>query len=380
MRQSIILFFLCIIIFSSCKNPEEKLTFKPGQSWLDNNGKPINAHGGGMLFHNGTYYWYGEHKIATPLGNSAQVGVHVYSSTDLFNWTDEGIALSVIENDSLHDITKGCILERPKVIYNEKNHQFVMWFHLELKSTGYTSARSGIAVSDSPIGPFTYLRSVRPNQNQWPQNVLEIHKQPIIPEVDTMKFSGGSVPSDVDSLNILGRDFSIGQMARDMTLFVDDDGNAYHIFASEENSTIHISQLDDNYTDYSGLYWRAFPGRFMEAPAIFKHDGKYYFVGSGCTGWAPNAARSAIAKSITGPWEELGNPCVGQDSELTFHSQSTYNLPVQGKQNAFIFIADRWQPENPIDGTYIWLPIDILENGQLQINWLDQWDLSYFSK
>jgi hypothetical protein len=266
------------------------------------------------------------------------------------------------------------------VIYNAKNKQFVMWFHLELKSTGYKSARSGIAVSSSPTGPFSYLRSVRPNQNQWPQNVLEIHKQPLLPEIDTLRFSGGSVPADVDSLNILGRDFEKGQMARDMTLFVDDDGKAYHIFASEENSTIHISQLNDDYTDYSGIYWRAFPGRFMEAPALMKRDGKYYFIGSGCTGWAPNAARSAVAPSIGGPWEELGNPCVGQDSALTFHSQSTYILPVQGKKDAFIFMADRWQPENPIDGTYIWLPIDFSENDQLQIHWMDQWDLGYFSK
>jgi len=380
MKQAILLFSLSIIILPTCNNPEEKLTFKPGKAWLDNNGIHINAHGGGLLFHEGIYYWYGEHKIATSLGNSAQVGVHVYSSKNLYNWNDEGIALSVVEDDSLHDITKGCILERPKVIYNAKNKQFVMWFHLELKSTGYKSARSGIAISDSPTGPFTYLHSVRPNQNQWPQNVLEIHKQSLLPEIDTLRFSGGSLPSDVDSLNILGRDFAIGQMARDMTLFVDDDGKAYHIFASEENSTIHISQLNDDYTDYSGIYWRAFPDRFMEAPALMKRDGKYYFIGSGCTGWTPNAARSAVAQSIGGPWEELGNPCVGQDSELTFHSQSTYILPVQGKENAFIFMADRWQPENPIDGSYIWLPIDFLDNGQLEIRWLDEWDLSYFAE
>jgi hypothetical protein len=30
------------------------------------------------------------------------------------------------------------------------------------------------------------------------------------------------------------RDFEKGQMARDMALYVDDDGKAYHIYASEE--------------------------------------------------------------------------------------------------------------------------------------------------
>jgi hypothetical protein len=65
-------------------------------------------------------------------------------------------------------------------------------------------------------------------------------------------------------------------MARDMTLFVDDDGVAYHIYASEENCTLHISQLDENYTGCSGNYARFFVNRFMEAPAMFKKDGNYY--------------------------------------------------------------------------------------------------------
>ena len=64
-------------------------------------------------------------------------------------------------------------------------------------------------------------------------------------------------------------------MARDMNLFVDDDGKAYHIYASEDNSTLHISELTDDYTACSGNYARFFVGRFMEAPAMFKKDGKY---------------------------------------------------------------------------------------------------------
>lgn len=34
----------------------------PGDVWLDTSGNPINAHGGGILYHNGKYYWYGEYK------------------------------------------------------------------------------------------------------------------------------------------------------------------------------------------------------------------------------------------------------------------------------------------------------------------------------
>jgi beta-xylosidase len=92
-------------------------------------------------------------------------------------------------------------------------------------------------------------------------------------------------------LNILGKHFAEGQMARDMTLFVDDDGKAYHIYASEYNSTLQIAELTDDYLGHSGKFARAFIARWMEAPAVFKRDGKYYFIGSGCTGWLPNAAQ-----------------------------------------------------------------------------------------
>jgi hypothetical protein len=73
----------------------------------------------------------------------------------------------------------------------------------------------------------------------------------------------------------------------------------------------------------------------------------------------------------------LGNPCVGKDAELTFHSQSTYILPVQGFKDAFIYMGDRWTPDNPIDGRYVWLPINIVD-GKLEIRWKEEWDLIYF--
>ena len=42
---------------------QENNRFTLGARWLDNNGIHINAHGGGLLFHDGIYYWFGEHKI-----------------------------------------------------------------------------------------------------------------------------------------------------------------------------------------------------------------------------------------------------------------------------------------------------------------------------
>jgi len=310
--------------------------FNPGEIWPDNNGIHINAHGGGILFDDNRYYWFGEHKTSSSEGNKANVGVHCYSSRDLYNWKDESIALVVSQNPG-SDIEAGCIIERPKIIYNKQTHKYVMWFHLELKGQGYNSARSGVAVADNVIGPYVYIESFRPNNS----------------------------------------------MARDQTLFVDDDDKAYHLYASEDNATFHISLLSDDYLKPSGKFIRVFEGRSMEAPAICKHNGKYYFLASGCTGWDPNAARSAVADSIWGPWRELGNPCAGVNSnnglgpEKTFGGQSTCILPVKGKEGAFIAMFEIGRPDNAIYGRYMWLPMHFTEDG-FEIRWMKPWNLGVF--
>ena len=38
---------------------------RPGQPWLDTEGKRIQAHGGSILFEDGVYHWYGENKERT---------------------------------------------------------------------------------------------------------------------------------------------------------------------------------------------------------------------------------------------------------------------------------------------------------------------------
>ena len=75
--------------------------FNPAQVLLDNNGRHVNAHGAGFLYDNGKYYMFGEHKVGGTVGNRALVGVHCYSSDDLYNWKDEGIALSVSDDEFL---------------------------------------------------------------------------------------------------------------------------------------------------------------------------------------------------------------------------------------------------------------------------------------
>jgi hypothetical protein len=361
---------------------EPATALKQGEIWPDDKGVHINAHSAGILVHDGVFYWYGEHKIEGGAGNLAHVGVHVYSSRDLRNWKDEGIALKV-SDDPKSDIAKGRVIERPKVIFNKKTGKFVMWFHLEL-DTGYAAARSGVAVADSPVGPFTFIESFRPNAGVWPLNVPKAFQKPLSPEeadrVARSEMSGSHMADYCrQDYRILRRDFVGGQMARDMNLFVDDDGKAYHIYASEGNSTLHISLLSDDYLKPAGRYVRVFPMAYNEAPAIMKHRGKYYMISSGCTGWAPNAARSAVADSLFGPWKELGNPCVGVNPrmklgpEKTFGGQSTFILPLPGRPGSFVALFDQWRPGNAIDGRYFWLPVRFEGEG-FKVDWTDEWN------
>jgi beta-galactosidase len=306
--------------------PKKQTEFKPGEVWYDDKGEVINAHGGGLLYDKGTYYWFGEKR-----GKSASEGVNVYSSKDLYNWTANGMALAKSTDPNSEIATNG-LMERPKVIYNPKTKQYVMWFHLELPGQGYDAARAGVAVSDKVTGPYKYLKSFRPN----------------------------------------------GHMSRDMTLYVDDDGSAYHVYSARENYDLRLVKLTDDYLSATTQDTLLFSDH-REAPALFKKNGQYYLITSGCTGWAPNRASLHVSKSLFGPWTPVGDPMKGPLADKTFDGQSTYIQPVLGKRDAFIFIADRWNPKDLKDSRYLWLPITFANN-QPVIEWTDSWNMSVWKK
>ena len=341
-----------------------------GKVWRDTDGNVINAHGGGILFHEGKYYWFGEHRPAS--GFVTEKGINCYSSTDLYNWKSEGIALAVSEEEG-HDIEKGCIMERPKVIYNAKTGKFVMWLHLELKGQGYGPAPAAVAVSDSPAGPYRFIRSGRVNPGAYPLNMTrKERKMKWNPE----EYKEWWTPKWYEAIAkgmFVKRDLKDGQMSRDMTLFVDDDGKAYHIYSSEDNLTLQIAELADDYLSHTGKYIRIFPGGHNEAPAIFKKEGTYWMITSGCTGWDPNKARLLTADSMLGEWKQLPNPCVGEDADKTFGGQSTYILPLPEK-GQFVFMADMWRPKSLADSRYIWLPVQFDDKGVPFIKWMDRWN------
>ncbi len=300
--------------------------FHPGEVWYDDKGEVINAHGGGILYADKKYYWFGEKR-----GRRTSEGVNVYSSTDLYNWKFENLALAPDDIDSTSDIARGCVMERPKVLYNKRTGKYVMWIHLELKGQGYKAARAAVAVSGSIIGPYKFLKSFRPNAN----------------------------------------------MSRDMTLFSDDNGVAYHIYASRDNYDLHIAKLTEDYlapTEEDKMVFSL----HREAPALFKYNKKYYLITSGCTGWTPNKAIIHVASSIMGSWNLIeDNPMVGANADSTFGGQSTYVLPVAGKKNAFVFMADRWNPKDLKDSRYLWLPVKF-KSDQPYIEWLDEWKSDFF--
>ena len=367
-------------------------TIRNGELWPDETGTHINAHGGGILKYGDTYYWFGEHK--SDHTSAALVGVTCYASTDLVNWRNCGIALRVSDEPG-SDIERGCVLERPKVIYNPVTKKFCMWFHLELKGRGYDAARYGVAVAEQPEGPYRFLYSQQADAGTWP---LEFGKKELatMDTLDAAHFKEAWTPTwrkAVEEGLYVKRDFGTGQMSRDMTLYVDDDGKAYHIFSSEDNLTLHIAELTGDYLHHTGRYTRVAPAGHNEAPAIFKHEGTYWMITSGCTGWDPNEARMFSAPSIWGPWTQHPNPCRGTKAELTFGGQSTYILKIEngklkekGSPKAaknyqpstfnvqYIFMADVWRPRHPSDARYIWLPIEF-EDGKPVIRWRKEWQV-----
>ena len=337
--KSLSSFIFPILLMAGTGTVAQQKKFQPGILWKDLDGNNINAHGAGLLLHHGIYYWFGEikrgHTVRVPYVTTWEdyrvpaSGISCYSSKDLFNWKYEGIALSPNITDSANALHPGKVIERPKVIYNKKTGKFVMWMHLDNEDYGY--AASGVAISDKPAGPYRLLSVEKPNGND----------------------------------------------ARDMTIFQDDNGKAYHFYSSEDNATMYVTLLSDDYLHHTTTEKRILIQQSREAPAVIKYRDKYYLFSSGCTGWTPNAAAYAVATKPLGRWKQYSNPCTGKDADITYASQSTYIIKVPHKKNAFIFLADRWNKTNLPDSRYVWLPM-VIKHGKPQISWAAAWNFSFF--
>ncbi|KAF4572546.1 hypothetical protein EYR40_004380 [Pleurotus pulmonarius] len=286
----------------------------PGATWTDTSGNVIQAHGGGFLKVGSTWYWHGEDKAH----NSALFrAVSCYTSNDLVNWSRQNDALTPISGTM---ISTSNIVERPKVIFNQKNNEYVMWFHSD--SSNYGAAQVGVATAKSPCGPFTFRSSFKP----------------------------------------------LGAESRDMGLFQDGARTAYLLYASDNNQNFKISRLDADYYNIAAQV-NTIPGSTLEAPGIIKRNGVYYLFASHTSGWDPNPNKFFTANSLSGTWSSQAD--IGPQAVRTYFSQNTFDLPLG--QNG-IYMGDRWRPSLLGSSRYIWLPLS-WASGTPQLVQADVWTL-----
>ena len=337
------LLILVLCFFSSFVNAQltnEKI-IKSGTRWMDASGKIINAHGGCVVFYDGIYYWYGEEKVeGLSEREHADGGIHCYASNNLVDWHDQGMVLNLSKEDTLSDLSFDCNQDRPKVIYNNTTKKFVLFFKLYLRNKGTSVAYVGVAVSDSPLGPFDYSH----------------------------KFLGANSPNGTG----------------DFAMFKDENGDLFHLTVRKPDKAFVIGKMRDDYLLPDGKY-EVCEGitSHTEAPAVFKRNGLYHMLASGSTGWEPNAARYFSSNSLYGPWEYYGNPCKGVNPnnglgpDKTFGGQSTFIIKVEGMDDGYIAFFDINKPDHPFENLYIWLPIDFTDD-KISITWKDSWNLDYF--
>ena len=275
-------------------------SIRPGQVWLDTEGKRIQAHGGSLMFLDGRYYWYGENKEFTdPAKNIWHWGVRCYRSDDLYNWEDLGLIIPPDTENPASSIHPSSMMDRPHILFNRKTRKFVCW--LKIMEKDGTQSET-VLTSDSLLGPYTIVRE---------------------------------------------RLYPLGMSAGDFDLAAADDGKAYYYFERVHCETV-CADLTDDYTDVTGYYSTHFPRPFppyvREATAHFVRKRRHYLITSGTTGYFPNPSEIAAADSWHGPYTVLGNPHPGDISRTSFHSQVSSVFKVPGRKDLYIACADRWMP------------------------------------
>ncbi|CAN9189166.1 unnamed protein product [Alternaria alternata] len=273
------------------------LQIVPGATWTaTNTGQHIQAHGAGIIKDGGKWYWVGEDKT----NGTAFTNINCYSSTNLVEWTYEG---ALISRTASGDTGPNRVIERPKVMHNKQTGKYVLWMHID--SADYGEAKIGVAVGDSVCGKYTYLRSERP----------------------------------------------LGFESRDSGVFVDDDGKGY-LLTEDRSNGLRINALSDDYLNITkNVYvWK----EKYESPAVIKHEGVYFMFASQLTGWNPNDNYYSTSTALSGPWSSWKK--FADSGSNTYASQTTFVLPVG---NGYVYMGDRWQSENLMRSTYVWLPLQI---------------------
>lgn len=222
-----------------------------------------------------TLYLYTGHDEAPPGGpNFVMRDWHVFSSTDGESFTDRGARLSVSSFP-----WAGADAWASEV---ERGADGRYYWYVSVNGNGPGWMNIGVAVGDSPLGPFTDAKG-----------------GPLISD---------STPNS-SPLNI------------DPTVFTDDDGQVYMYWGSYYG--LRAAKLKPDMVTLDGpVITPQGVSHFWEAPWMFKRNGTYYLAyaanDSGCS--APNYAcvRYATASNPLGPWTHRG-VVLDQVSSTTNH-------------------------------------------------------------
>ncbi|WP_084326026.1 glycoside hydrolase family 43 protein [Lacrimispora aerotolerans] len=277
------------------------------------------------MVYNGTCYLYTSHDEDTTVNNFYTMNDwRCYSSTDMQNWTDHGSPLSYNTFSwAQGDAWAGQVINR--------NGKFYFYGPMTRKNAG--GARViGVAVSDSPTGPFT-----------------DPIGKPLI---------ANNGAQDIDP-----------------TVFIDDNGQAYLYWG---NGNLYYVKLNQDMISYSGgiVQVSPKPANFIEGPWFYKRNNLYYMVYAGMTGGSENISY-ATSNSPTGPWTSKGT-IMGSQNSYTNHPgvidykgnsylfYHTGSLPGGGSYHRSVGVE---QFKYNADGTIPSIPIT--KNGPGQLSNLD---------
>ncbi|QRK09685.1 RICIN domain-containing protein [Archangium violaceum] len=294
------------------------VTVTNGVQFTDTAGNVVRGHDGGMIKVGKYYYWFG----ANPHPDNSFQYISVYRSTDLHAWE---FRKHVLTETSARGVKN---LHRPKVIYNSRTGQYVLFMRKENHPFPLVENRVGVATSPTVDGDYTYRGDFHP----------------------------------------------LGELSSDVSVFQDDDRDrtAYLISTTGEKQLhLTIYRLTPDYLDVAARE-HVFSNVKREAQTMFKRNGVYFLVTSGLTGWHPNQAKYATATSIKGPWSGMAN--LGDST--TYGSQPTYILPIQGSNTtSYLYMGDRhgnaWHG-NLSDSEHVWLPLQFPTDRSLSMRWHPQ--------
>lgn len=292
----------------------EWITIKNGFLWSDQNGNSVQAHGAGFLRVGDRWYMVGEDR------SYSNAGVNLYSSIDLANWKFE----KKIIPPSAYSSSR--FIERPKLLRSPKTGKFVVWCHYE--GDNYAPSEAASFECDSVNG---------------------LYKQHF-----------GSRPMNIKS--------------RDCNVFVDNDGTAYFISTTNDNSDLGLFRLSDDYLDVVS-HTALFTGQGREAPALVRIGNTYFMISSACSGWAPNRAKIAYSTSLTSGWSSLSN----LRDDVSYDTQAASILTVQGtKGTVYLYVGDRWQDPGLAESKTIIFPIQF-SGTSCTFNYKQQFDINYLT-